>query len=376
MTFKPAAFAPALLLTAFTVLMGRGAFDAHSAEPPTARKTKSAKPTLSNSASTNTDAPVPPLPGARPKTQSPAAAKPTPARSTSPSPAAAPANRAANSAPPRDNQTKLYSLKYKFRPNEKIRTQVTHLVTCETTIGGTSQTAETISRSEKQWRVIEVTPNGEMTFENSVLGADMSHKITGSAEVKFNSATDKSAPPGYESVSEAIGKPLSIVTIEPSGAMVKKIDKHKPAAADATGNQMVMPLPKQPVPIGYVWNVPQEAILAVEESSPIRVKLRQRYKLAAVEGDLATIEVETLILSPVNDPKLMAQLIQRLNKGKIEFNLRSGRVVNQEMGLDEMVIDFHGPASSLRYLAKYTEELLPADAPIPKNAALERDTAK
>jgi hypothetical protein len=64
------------------------------------------------------------------------------------------------------------------------------------------------------------------------------------------------------------------------------------------------------------------------------------------------------VLPPVNDPKVRAQLVQRMTKGTIRFDLTAGRVLSQETNLDEQVIGFSGPGSNLHYLGRFTEELL------------------
>ena len=95
----------------------------------------------------------------------------------------------------------------------------------ETTIEGTTQTAETTSGSVKVWRVKAVDPKGNITFEHSVESVDMRQKVSGRQEITYNSQTDKEPPPVYEIVADSVGKTLTVVTIDPSGKIVKRIDK-------------------------------------------------------------------------------------------------------------------------------------------------------
>jgi hypothetical protein len=71
-------------------------------------------------------------------------------------------------------------------------------------------------------------------------------------------------------------------------------------------------------------------------------------------------------LTPVNNPKIQAQLVQRMTQGVIRFDIDAGRVLSQKLELDERVLGFQGPESSLHYLGRFTEEYLP---PEPKMAA-------
>src|SRR5690606_6039881 len=91
-----------------------------------------------------------------------------------------------------------------------------------------------------------------------------------------------------------------------------------------------------------------------------RVKTRQQYTLESVETGIATISVKTQVLTPVNDPKLEAQLVQQLTNGEVRFDIEAGRVRSKQMDWDELVIGFSGADSTLKYLARFTEENLPA----------------
>ena len=121
---------------------------------------------------------------------------------------------------------------------------------------------------------------------------------------------------------------------------------------------MVPPLPKEPIPIGHVWSVPTEVNVAVDDSGVRAIKTRQRYELEQVENGVATIAVETQILTPTNDPKIRVQLIQRLSKGHIRFDIAARRILNQRTDLDERVLGFSGAESSMHYVARFTEELV------------------
>ena len=60
--------------------------------------------------------------------------------------------RAADSPKPPTPDTTKYTLRYKFKPGELVRMQVWHRASLETTIAGTTQTAETTSGSVKVWK--------------------------------------------------------------------------------------------------------------------------------------------------------------------------------------------------------------------------------
>ena len=93
-----------------------------------------------------------------------------------------------------------------------------------------------------------------------------------------------------------------------------------------------------------------------------KIKARQRYELAAVENGVAKINVVTQILTPVNNPEIKTQLVQRESEGTIRFDIASGRVIGQKIDLDRSVVGYPNPKSRMRYRTRFTEELLKAGA--------------
>ena len=71
---------------------------------------------------------------------------------------------------------------------------------------------------------------------------------------------------------------------------------------------------------------------------------------------MATIAVATQVLTPINDPKLQSQLVQRLQRGTIKFDVDAGRLIHKQMDIDQAVFGFSGPDSHMQYLARLTEE--------------------
>ncbi len=252
-----------------------------------------------------------------------------------------------------------YELRYRFTKGEVIRTKVKQQTRIETTISGNSQTADMTSISTKAWHVTDVSPEGNITFSTKIDAIDMRQKMSGRQEVTYNSQTDAKPPAGYETAAQSVGKVLTEIIIDPSGKILKR-EKKNQISVDNVNAQVVMPLPKEAIPVGESWSVPLEITVMLEEKDTKVINARNRYQLDKVEDGVAIISVET-VMPPVNDPKIRAQLIQRLTRGTVRFDLKAGRVLSQNTELDEQVIGFHGSNSSLHYLGRFTEELVAAD---------------
>lgn len=257
------------------------------------------------------------------------------------------------------SQAEEYKLVYKLNPGETIRNKVTHLATVDTNVKGVNQVVKTRSVSCKSWQIEQVDAKGNVTLTHAVEWVDLWNKVSDRPEIKYDSRTQEKAPPGYEHVSLSMGKPLATITINAAGRITSRKDMQpmfNPGIGDLT-----VPLPEQPIKVGGKWHVDEEVKLQDEERRVKEVKVRHQYTLDKVETGVATISVATQPLTPINDPKFEAQLIQRMQKGTIRFDIDAGRVLSRQMDLDETVIGFSGPDSNMHYTARYSEEPLGAE---------------
>jgi hypothetical protein len=246
-----------------------------------------------------------------------------------------------------------HTLAYKFTPGEETRSRVVQQSTVDTKIKGQVSVAKSWSISTKVWKITGVDAKGNITLENSVADVNMWQSVTGKPEIKYNSLTDKNPPLGYQYVADSIGKPLATLTISPSG---KLLDRRSDLPQHNTGlGDIAVPLPEAPVKEGDTWETPEEVRLKIEDVH-LTIKTRQFYRLVKVQTGVATISVETQILTPVRDPKVLSQLVQRMQKGTIKFDIDAGRLLSKQMDLDQSILGFNGPESHMNYLSRTTEE--------------------
>ncbi len=252
-----------------------------------------------------------------------------------------------------------YSLQYKFAPQETIRWKVTHIATTETTIQGNTQTSKSSSVSTKAWRVKDIDDQRNVTFSHVIESVEMWQAVGGRQEVRYNSQSNEAPPAEYEAVAKTVGQPLSTITINPSGKVVRR-DGDKKSAYFGLGD-IATPLPDGRVTVGAQWHVPSELTVRADKDGRVqKVKTRQLYTLEKVQTGVATIEVKTEVLTPINDPKIQSQIMQQLTEGTIKFDIDAGRILSKQIDWNEDVVAFHGPESKMKYLARFTEELLPA----------------
>ena len=253
-----------------------------------------------------------------------------------------------------------YLLRYKFHPGETIRWEVTHQALIRTTVSGVSQTAESVSRSVKVWKVLQVQPDGTAILEHMVENVRMWQKLTGRQEVRYDSQTDKDPPPGFQTIAKSIGVPLAKITLSPSGKVLHR-QRYISQPQEQPDSPITMPLPAEPVAVGGSWSETLELEVPLETGAVRKVKTKQIFTLKEVRDHIATIEAATQILTPNLPPEVEAKLIQQASAGTIRFDLQRGRVIEQQIEVDKRVIGFRGEASSLHCMSRFHEKLLPAE---------------
>jgi hypothetical protein len=266
---------------------------------------------------------------------------------------------AATHQPPLAPAQEKYLLRYCFRQGDTLRWNVVHRCEVRTTVDETTQTAETTTTSVKVWRVRQVQPDGTATFEHLVEDIDMRNRLTGRDEVHYNSRRDVAAPPGFEHIAQAVGVPLAVLTLDCRGKVLRQAKSQLKAAVSTNGGITVC-LPDEPVAIGSQWSFPHPIEVPLPDGTVRQVKSRQTLTLESVKTGVATIRVTSEILTPVDDPRLESQLLPFESSGWVRLDVESGRVLSQQIDVDKRVVGFRGGASSIHYLSRWTEQLIPA----------------
>jgi hypothetical protein len=252
-------------------------------------------------------------------------------------------------------------LRYKFRAGEVIRSEVVQRGTMETTIQGTTQTAEMRSASIKVWNVREAD-NQKATFLHQVESIDMWQRTKGRPEVHYNSQTDTEVPPAYQDAAKAVGVALTLITVDTRGQVLKREERTPQPSNDS--QPLVVILPESSVAVGDTWTNPLDLKVLLQDSRTIKtIQSRQHCKLEKLQNGIATITVDSQVLTPIHDAQIEVQLVQRLPKGTIEFDVEAGRVRSMQLDIDQRVLGFSGAASSMHCLSRLTERLLPAGTP-------------
>jgi hypothetical protein len=249
-----------------------------------------------------------------------------------------------------------YDLAYKLSTGDVLRYSVDHRAAVRSTIDETTQEAQTKTESVKAWKVTDVLPSGDVEFMNVVERVHMMNHLPERAPTEYDSEQDTTPPPGYEDAARAIGVPLSVVRITPRGKIVSRKVKLQQSAAEDDA-QIVVRLPEEPVAIGDTWDEPFDVTVDLPDGGTKSIQTRRHHKLVDIATGIATIEITYQILSPI-DAHIESQLVQRLMKGSVRFDVAAGRIASQKFAVDKRVLGFAGPTSSMHYVMSMEERLL------------------
>lgn len=248
-------------------------------------------------------------------------------------------------------------LEYRFHAGDRIDMEVRHRALTETTIGSTRQATETATDSRKTWQVVAVDDDGRATLEQSVDEVRMTSRTSDRGEITWSSSDSSPPPPGYETVRQSLGVPLTRLVIDRAGRILERHDL-RPVPPANTGDLVVVPLPDDPIVVGSTWTVPDELVVEAPHAGRKAVRTRLRYQVEVIEDRIATISVDTTVLTPVDDPRLEARLLERIWDGTIRFDIDQGRVRSRSTETDRRVVGFEGPQSSIRYKASLEENVV------------------
>lgn len=247
-----------------------------------------------------------------------------------------------------------YELKYKLAAGLTYPSEVIQRLSVQTTINGVKEDTVTNSVSIKSWRIESVEPSGDIRLYHQVDSVKMSQRTTGKAEVSYDSADGGEIPAEYQSLEGTIGVPLTKVVMNPYGRIAEREDL-KPQSNPGIGD-LTLALPEEPIREGDSWLVPDEVTVKVS-GAPTLIKFRYVYTLLTVRGGLATIAFRTEFITPAaSDPRVMSQLVGRMQKGEIKFDIDEGRPLSRTAEIEQAIVGFAGDNSSMRYDMRATEE--------------------
>ena len=250
-------------------------------------------------------------------------------------------------------------LRHRLTQGETVHYEVTHVAKTKTRINKREEVSQVHTVSQRRWSVGAATGE-KMTFDHQIDSVAMTQQTGDAEEIRWDSRSGEDAPEAFEAIAVNLGEPLAKITINGQGQELDREHFGGSKSQLGTGG-IALVLPAGPVNVGASWAVPSEIQVRDEDGLVKTIKLRQLHTLKSVSAGIATIQLRTQTLTPINEESIKAQVVQQLNNGVIRFDVDRGVLVERQLDWDETVVGFRGSGSMMEYRAKLTERMITAD---------------
>lgn len=258
-------------------------------------------------------------------------------------------------------------LAYKFQLGHFVNFEVVNKMTMTTQYQQATEKVTHESKTWKQLRVISIDESGNILLEPYIQRVIMSAKFNDAEPTVFDSDKPDETPHQFNEVAKTVKKPVARVLVTSSGELLKITLLEGAPASLAQGGTAADPrlnfltsMPKEPVGVGGIWKDRFEAPVNVGSNGLQQmVKLQRVYEVTKIEGNIATISLKTGVITPVSDPQIELQLMQRTPTGVLEFDIARGCVLSQRTIGDRTVVGALGPNTQVRSTMETIDRWLP-----------------
>jgi hypothetical protein len=278
-----------------------------------------------------------------------------------------------------------YKLEFKFRPNQVLRYEVFNEQEIATSARDETEIHRNTTTTKRHHRVAAVDDKtGAADLELSIDWVHMRatwDKRDGTTPIPIEFQTDDpdKQPEKFKHILATVGKPWATIRFRPTGAPLKVVSSAVQSGAgktvatetgaDGALEAHLIVLPDHPVAVGDSWHEKFDVITPDENKNRTRITIQRLYKLTAVDAGRATIDLKTVILSPVTSPAVASSLLLREVSGKIVFDVERGLIISKEWAVQNTVVNpIPGVSSLVKGSGRYTEKLI-AEEEAPQRTA-------
>lgn len=271
-----------------------------------------------------------------------------------------------------EESAKKYLLRHKFQNGQVARFDVTDKQTIDSQFSGAKETVNSETRAQRSYRVISIDDEGNAELELTIEKVWMKNQFNESDAVIFDSEDATKQPEQFANIMETVGKPMSQMKISPRGVIVKatRIGAKQEISAEETQNlNFLIVLPEEEIPVGGEWSEDLFVEVPVDRVLKKKIKLRRKYKLESVEKDIAKISLNTVILTPIRNPRVKGGVISLKPAGLLKFDIAKGQLLERSTKVRDRVIGAFGENSLMEMATdrteKYVSEVQAAEIPTP-----------
>jgi hypothetical protein len=268
-----------------------------------------------------------------------------------------------------------HQLLYRFQAGQTVHYESVQTSTLTTRKSQVSETAHNETRTHKHYRVLSVDGDGSALLELTLDRVQMTARFGAAPPVSLDSDRPRDVPPVYRGVIKTVGKPLARVRMSAAGTLldsesllapeveaeVSGLPAPRKTDEDDPNKNFLINFPARPVAIGEEWSDSLTVPVYVTRKLTREVKILRKYKLEAVNSGIARISFAAVVVTPLRDPAISAQLIQREPAGEIEFDLAGGVIVSRRVTTEKTVLAPFGDDTSMHAETRLLETLVGGD---------------
>jgi len=257
-----------------------------------------------------------------------------------------------------------YQLRYRFTAEQVVHFESNQEQKFTTQLGTATESVANSSRFWNHYRVLRVGSNGEAVLERILDRAQMQNQFGASTAVQWDSQNGE-PPVQFEAVAKSLHKALARFHVKSTGELVKlePVQEAVQQLASTEGPpdaslNFLLVFPEAPVAVGQTWKDRFNVPVSLQDGLKQMVTIQRTYELASVQGNLATIRMKASVITPINNPEIEVQLIQRTPTGEIQFDMERGVLVSQTMRIERTLVGGIGPNSQITAISTSTERLV------------------
>ncbi len=263
-------------------------------------------------------------------------------------------------------QPNTWSLAFKFTANQTVHYHDQLHSTIHLQKGDKTVRILNNRESRNHYRVLSVDEQGRGLIETVTDHVKIHAKNGDEPAIRIDSSNSlDTCPANFRPLLASVGRPIARSRCATSGELVRVISVSKSWLNAHPGNSnqslakslqkqgFLVPLPDKPVAIGDTWDEPLEANAADDVGKRYKISLKKIYSLKQVKNGLATIGWKTVRLTPITDPRLLAQLVQLLSTGEVVLDLKQGVVLSKTSHIDQTLVGPFGADTLMTALTKH-----------------------
>jgi hypothetical protein len=252
-------------------------------------------------------------------------------------------------------------MRFQFQKEQKLVYQVEQTTIVKETVVDEKakdpavQTSQHTLSLRKQWRVLEVEPNGTAKLELSILSMKIESKRGDEAPTIFDST--KPDAENRAELTKMIGQPLAILKLDTRGQIVEVIEsKYGSASKFVTDLPFKVVLPDVEKP---TWDRAYQVKMDPPQGTGESYDAVQNYNKKPDANALQVIGMSTTFKNLPEAAIEQIPVLSMIAEGDVFVHAASGKYVGARLKMSKQLKGHQGEGSIYDYQSSYREDIIP-----------------